>query len=322
MKTKLFISTILLTALIITSCYKEDLIIPSSQENSERFTFPQGNNSYDLAIADVYEKFGIKIIYKDFRNEDFNLSWTSPAIGKMGFDIPESERSAATGFIVNHIFGFLKPEITKKVLPPYFYVADSVYQFSVLGTLEYTSAFPYVYNGLDFWSFCWNGYAPWQKNTTTGAITYTTQTRKPTTPYYYFYRRGVMLKEVFKTAVNIGNIVTPENFSSGLDFTTAVKYASGTETDVNYFKKRGFPGQMTNTLNFNISNLTSITKTSPNQNFIDYIHLCMRYTPDSIEVNYPIAKFPIIHQKYPIVVQHMKEKYGIDLVKIATKPVL
>ncbi len=322
MKTNILISIILVSILFLASCYKEDPIVPSSVESSDRFTFPQGSNNYDAALVELNNKFGVKVIYKNFRDEDFNLSWTSPAIGKVGHDIPENERAAATGFMVNHIFAFLTPEITRRVLPPYFYIADSVYQLSVLGTLEYTSAFPYVYNGLDFWSFCWNGYAPWQKNTTTGVITYQNQTLKPTTPYSHFYRRGVMLKEIFKMAVNIGNITAPENFSSGLDFTTAVKYAAGTESDVNHYKKRGFPGQMANTLNFNITALNSITKTSPNQNFIDYIHLCMRYTPDSIEVNYPISQFPIIHQKYPVAVQYMKDKYGIDLVKIATKPVL
>ncbi|MEA4868367.1 hypothetical protein SDC9_73470 [bioreactor metagenome] len=309
-----------LTVLTITSCYKEDPIVPVSTEGADRFSFPQGNSPHDNVVNDVFKKFGVKIIYKDFRNEDFNLSWTAAAVGKEGYDIPEAEQSEATRFIANHIFGFLHPDITKRVLPPYFYVADSIFQMSSLagGLLVSKQAQTYIYNGLDFWAFCWNGCQPWQDMM--GNVTYLAITGKPSTPFEKFYRRGVMLKEIFKKAADLGNIGVPEDFSSGLDFTTAIKYATGTENDPNYFKKRGFPGQMISNTNFNITNLTSITRTSPSQVFTDYIHLCMRYTADSIEVLYPKAKYPIIHQKYPIAIEYIKGKFGIDLVEIATKP--
>ena len=303
------------------SCYKEDAIIPSASENSERFIFPQGNSAFNLAAKAVYDEFGVKIIYKDFKDIDFNLSWTNPAFGKIGYDIPEDQQQEAVNFVVNHIFEYLNPKITSKVLPPYFYVADSIHQRSdILPVLESVIATTYFYAGLDFWSFTWNGKQPWTKILSTGSISYSAKINRPTNSFEYFYRRGVMLKEIYKKAVTIGNIIVPENFNSGFDFTTAVKYASGTENDVNYYKKRGFPGQMTNITNFNITSLSVVSRTGPTQNFIDYLHLCMRYTPDSIEVLYPVAKYPVIHSKYPVVIKYMKDNYGIDLTEIAKKP--
>lgn len=320
MKTQISI-LLVLSLLLVYSCYKEDKIIPTSSENSERFTFPQGNNDFDLAAKSVYDEFGVKIIYKDFRDVDFNLSWTVAAFGKLGYDIPENQQREAVSFMVNHIFGKLKPQITAKVLPPYFYVADSIYQRSdILPVLESVLATTYNYAGLDFWSFTWNGIQPWTKMLTTGTTTYSAQTYRPRSSFEYFYRSGVMVKEIYKKAVTIGNITVPDNFNSGLDFTTAIKYAAGTENDVNYYKKRGFPGQMINTGNFNITYLSAINRTGPTQNFIDYLHLCMRYSRDSIEVLYPIDKYPVIHTKYPIVIKHMKDNYGIDLEEMAKKP--
>lgn len=310
-----------ITSLMISSCYKEDVLRPSSSEGGDRFAFPQGNSNYDARIKKVYDDFGVKIIYKGYQDKDFNLSWLSAGIGKKGRDVIENQRESAVNYVVDHIFGNITPQIARKVLPPYFYVADSVTQITVYPNVQEVSGpIGYIYNGLDFWSFTWNGARPYNKILTTGITTYSPSDPRPTTPFFLFYKRGVMLKEIFKAAINNGNIKVPENFNSGLDFSTAVINTTGSEDNVNYYKKRGFPGQMTLATNFNFYTLALITKTSAIQNFIDYVHLCMRYTPDSIEVNYPIAKYPIIHQKYPIVIKYMKDNYSIDLNKIATKP--
>lgn len=322
---KIVIYAVTLTAILFTlSCNKEDAITPSSAESGERFTFPQGTNDYDQTAKKIYEDFGVKIIYKGFKNTDFNLAWTTPAIGKTGYDIPQDQQKEAVNYIANSIFGFLTPEITKKVLPPYFYVADSIGQLTVTPTAEFVSPTAYYYTGMDFWSFTWNPAVSYTKIYATGVITYSTRISKPNTSFSSFYRRGVMLKEIFKGAVNNGNIKVPESFNTGFDFITPIKNATADANDVNYYKKRGFPGRWSNTLNFNSSITTNLVSTLPNtgitQNFIDYIHLCMRFQPDSIEVNYPISQYPLIHQKYPIVIQYMKDNYNIDLAKIATKP--
>lgn len=314
---KIFKYTALLACLTLTlSCYKEKLIVPTSTQGTERFKFPQGNNDYDNTIKKVYDDFGVKIIYKDYQPLSFELSWTSAPIGIKGYDIPHSQQKDAVNFVVNNIFANLTPQVTKRVLPPYFYVADSVARGYSFGTFEYLTdtEYKYYYYGLDFWSFCWDGAKVYTKNLTTGAITYPAISKRPETSFAIFYKRGVMLKEIMKNAVNVGNIKVPENFSTGFDFTTTI---SSITTDPNFYMKRGFPGRWSNRLNFNRS--TTLTTTQM-QNFIDYIHMCMRWTPDSIAVQYPPSQYPLIHQKYPIVIKHMKDNYGIDLNKIATKP--
>ena len=322
MKNLLF-TTIILISFLFTSCYKEDALVATSANSADRFLFPQGNNSYDNSANEIFKKFGVKIIYKDFRDVDFNLSWTNTAVGKVGYSVSQDQEKDAVEFIVDNFFKYLSPQITNKILLPYFYVADSIYQKSLISnattTLESVVAYPYVYNGLDYWSFCWNGAGQWTK-LNGSLISSSLPTTRPVTSYQKFYRRGVMLKEVFKKDVLNGIIKIPDGFATGFDFTTAIKYAAGTETDVNYYKRRGFPGQMTNVNNFDLTQLTLVTRTNPTQIFADYIHLCMRYQADSIEILYPKAKYPLIHEKYPIVIDFIKNQYKIDLSSIAAKP--
>lgn len=318
MKSLKFLLYITCISFSIVACYKEDPIIPSDSGNSERFIFPQGDKEQDLVIKKIHDDFGVKIIYKDFKRNDFSITWTSPAGGRVGSDLAENHQKVGIDFIANHIFGNLTPEITKKVLPPYYYLADSIADYTLYpGILETYTASLYVYNGLDFWAFSWDGFAGYTKYLATGEIVKKVIPTPPTTPFSIFYKRGVILKEIFKAAVNNGNISIPKDFNTGFDFTTAI---STVASDANYHYKRGFPGQFSSTINFNNSVLSRINATSEKQNFIDYIHLCMRYTPDSIEARYPKAQYPIIHAKYPIVIDYMKNNYNIDLNKIATKP--
>lgn len=309
---------------LLNSCYKEEPLMPSSSENSDRFEFPQGNNDYDQIAKDVFDRFGVKIIYKDFVDTDFNLSWTNPGIGKTGYPIPENQRKDAVHFMANHIFGFLTPEITKKVLPPYFYIADSISQYSKIenptSTFESVTPTSYFYTGIDFWSFTWNNAASWSKMNGTYTAQPSNPLIRPRTPFQVFYRRGVMLKEVYKNSIIKGNIVPPEGFNTGFDFTTKVESAAAMKDNPNYYLTRGFPGILASSLNFNLSRLTSVTQTGPSLIFRDYVLLSMRYDADSIEKLMPKASYPMIHEKYTIVIEHMKNKYGIDLTKIATKP--
>ena len=43
----------------------------------------------------------------------------------------------------------------------------------------------------------------------------------------------------------------------------------------------------------------------------------MWLTPEEFEARYPKSLYPMLTEKYEIVVTHMKETYGIDLVGIA-----
>ena len=42
----------------------------------------------------------MKIIYKGFNERDFNLTWTTPALGKVGNDIPKDQEKDAVDFMI------------------------------------------------------------------------------------------------------------------------------------------------------------------------------------------------------------------------------
>ena len=48
-----------------------------------------------------------------------------------------------------------------------------------------------------------------------------------------------------------------------------------------------------------------------------YIRAAMRFSPEEFYEKYPKEKYPLISEKYELVVRYMKDKYGIDLPGIA-----
>ncbi|MFR7876400.1 MAG: hypothetical protein ACLU4J_08400 [Butyricimonas paravirosa] len=53
-------------------------------------------------------------------------------------------------FMKNHVFAFLIPELTDRILPIYIYLAYHMYLDSPLGASPSTTK----YDGMDFWAFC------------------------------------------------------------------------------------------------------------------------------------------------------------------------
>ena len=71
----------LLACMAFTSCYEEDTLTPTEGGVELRFKVPQGNNSWDNDIAQIYEDYNVYLIYKDLQRADFNRSWTGIAYG-------------------------------------------------------------------------------------------------------------------------------------------------------------------------------------------------------------------------------------------------
>ena len=59
----------------MVSCYEDDKIIPTEDPlaSAGGIVFPQGNNSWDKDALDIYNQYGVKILYKDC------LLYTSPS---------------------------------------------------------------------------------------------------------------------------------------------------------------------------------------------------------------------------------------------------
>ena len=71
-----------------------------------------------------------------------------------------------------------------------------------------------------------------------------------------------------------------------------------------------------------IAPLKSISNTSMQRNFIDYMYLAIRYERDVILNLYPEDKYPKIIKYYDFVVNYLKKNYEWDITKIAVLPVL
>ena len=57
-----------ISLLLFSSCYNEDKIVPMEAEDEIlRYEFPQGENTWDKDIVEISEKFGVHLIYKNFK---------------------------------------------------------------------------------------------------------------------------------------------------------------------------------------------------------------------------------------------------------------
>ena len=50
-------------SLFLSGCYDEDKAEPSGDYSPVRFEFPQGNESWDKLFEQIYDNFGICVIY-------------------------------------------------------------------------------------------------------------------------------------------------------------------------------------------------------------------------------------------------------------------
>ena len=116
---------ILIGMSLFQSCWEEDEIIPGEQEMVLRFEFPQGNNSWDEDLVAIQEQFGVCMIYKDLDSSDLSRSWTGTgyvSTSYRGENLTDEQAEFYTNFFKNHVFAYLRPEITQRVLPPYWYM--------------------------------------------------------------------------------------------------------------------------------------------------------------------------------------------------------
>lgn len=317
MKKSIFLSIIFLAGLI--SCSKEELNNNKTLTSAIRYEFPQGTQNWDNQIMEIYSQFKTKLIYKGFTKNDFNLSWTVMTGNIMGDDMKNEDISRSVDFMKNHIFKFINSTFSNNLFPPYIYLAYDMRTYTLSSTKESVTPLELKVDGIDFWSISLIGETPWQK-LNSGPIEYLTgKIEFPETPYNIFYKRGMILKEIFKIAVTKGKIKVPENFNNGFDFTTATVNTAGSEGNVNNYKRRGFPGQIRTVPTFEFSALPNITSTSAQRNFIDYIHLCMRYTVTELEAIYPKLQFPVIHAKYKECADYILSEYKVNLSEISDK---
>jgi hypothetical protein len=130
---------LLLPALFLSGCYKEEALIPTQLSSAgEKFIFPQGASPADVLFEKIDEEYNVKIIYKAFTQNDVNRSWLSPSgqdliktEWKWTYVTDEQIESAATT-LQRKVFSLLPVSVVKAGMRPYpyMYLIDGIYPVS------------------------------------------------------------------------------------------------------------------------------------------------------------------------------------------------
>lgn len=321
--TRLFIYIISALCLALSSCTgSEDALQPGELDNILVYNFPEGNEACDDIFVDIYDKYGVKIIYKNWTVKDFGRSWTNPQGGTLpnttiiGHHFTKGEVDSITivaEYLRDHIFPHMTEEGTKKLLYPYILLVNSYGSVTVDKTVD-PYKYYYTYTeasdkpGLDF-LLC-SPYNPEKKTVFEG-----NEVSKHQLRCVLYWKTIIRLASLRKM------LVAPENFLDGLDLQT--KIVTSNASDKNYYLTRGFI-DIVNTSGFGTPSKPS-TISIPGDYAKDgglaklfdaYLALAMRYDED--EMNEKYGDYPLVMYRYNWVLDYMME-LGIDLKSLAKK---
>lgn len=119
---------------------------------------------------------------------------------------------------------------------------------------------------------------------------------------------------ILPEAYNKGKLTAPDGFFDQFDFETAIVTSSYDLENPNHYYKRGFPGELKDdAYEFSSYFYGTIATFTPAYTYKLYLFLCMRYSPEELEAMYPSADYPLIHTCRDMVVDHLRNAYGVDL---------
>ncbi len=313
MKTKIFALLLAMACCFtLAGCYSEDPINVDEDESVDRFTFPQGENAYDKEIEDIYQKFGVMLIYHGVTSTDLDRSWITTMSGKSYAEEPDGEQvQFLVNYLKSNIFDYLTPEITHKVFKPYWFLLRNYFNDG--------QPIRSKQSGLDYWATCLQFTQDVFEEQTNGnyfSQLWNHYNSLPSTANDYFNLRGALMYNILQSAVNIGNIAIPDTYDEGFDYSTELDTRD--PNSQNYSLTRGFiTGSDLWGYFYSCSSKKPPTRLA---NFFQYIHLAMYYSDEEVEQHYPRATYPFLRGKLDIVVQYMKDKYNIDLTAIHNGP--
>lgn len=331
-----FTAIMLLLAFAFAACSEEDAITPSGNYSPIRGGFPQGDTEYDSIINSIKNEYGVYLLYKDITEEDLNRDWVSAGTGDIYVAGYENEREDHSWnlpaehlpFYVNYFKDYIFPNINKEfanaTLPvkiymihnlrtePRDYGDDSGQQEGGTETDPFKSI---KLGNFDNWAISFK-----DEIITGGDAGYALR-----------QQRCIFMSQLIYNSIEKGEITSPDEFWTGFDFSADKKMNHTDPAKANYKYKLGFVDMIND--NFGTGVLKQVwvppyaNETScyywekdkyPNYNlFTTYIKNAMWLTPEEFEARYPSGKYPMIKEKYDIVVKHMLEKYGVNLVGIA-----
>ncbi len=337
-----FALAIVVGIITFSSCSDEENITPSGNYSPIRGEFPQGNSEYDAMIKEISEEYSVYLLYKDITEQDLNREWTSTGTGPVYVAGPEEEREACVWnlpdeqmpFYVNFFYNYIFPNITVEFAHSTFPV--KIYMINNLRTEprdfgdedeeDADSSEPNVGTdgGSRFVSIKTGNFDNW-------AISFKDDVVNGADDEYSIrQQRCIFMVNAINNARDRGIITTPSEFWSGYVFSekdTVIydkpesdhyNYKLGLLDDIyNHFATSGNTDEVWRpTLVVKHTNYWDGTH-SDYDLFAAFLKNAMWLTPDEFEERYPSDKYPMIKEKYDLVVGYMKDTYGIDLVGIA-----
>lgn len=343
----------LLLLLVLISCYKEAPLEVPSMDLTKMFDFPQGNNSYDQEIQDIYQRYGVKLIYKGFNPTILSRTWIAAGTTErevFAKDLTEDQVKVNLDFMKNQVFAYLPEDLIKGCFTQHIFMCNDAYSYE-----NKRNEYPIrtSFNGADFWINCLEGSVKYE-GTTQDSIKF------PVTEEEFRTVRGRVLQRIFCLAIKKGKFRVPEEFfditkGGEMDYKTPIRMSFNDISnnvdltniaiknpvidDPNLFLARGFsyahPSQfftddeaiygetdLFKIFYFKIQ--TSANLSSPERMLWDYICLAMRFSEAEMKAGIKgktnWSMFPILPERHPriykyrrMVIEYMKEEYNIDL---------
>ena len=320
---------------LFNACSSEDDLTPSGNYSPIRGGFPQGNSEYDSIINDIKNDYGVYLLYKDITEEDLNRDWVSAGTGDIyvgGYDeerddpawnLPEAHLPFYVNFFYSYIFPNLSKEFAQTTFPVKIYMIHNLRteprDFGEdSGEVGGTNTDP-------FKSIKLGNFDNW-------AISFKDEVIDGGDAEYSLrQQRCMFMIQAIYNAIEKGEIDSPDEFWAGYDFSSDKMMNNVDPSKANYKYKLGFVDMINDNFGTGVqkqvwapdyANETSCyyweKDKYPHYNlFTTYIKNAMWLTPEEFEARYPSSTYPRVKEKYDIVVSHMLETYGIDLVGIA-----
>lgn len=285
MRAKILTCFFLGAILGMASCSDED-ITPSA--DNRLVEFPQGSNSYDTEILNIYQKYGTQILY---RYNDAMFRWQiTDQLGFVSRPADESYVDAAVRFIKNNCFQFYREDSLKAYLPYRIYLARD------LGRLFQYSGLDAAGNNVSIKDTIWhtaatNGYA---------SLCFGLASQRLTTLSDDSLRlaKGELNAALLANAIGQGNIQVPATFA---------KEEVGNVSWYNYAGSYNTYGLL---------EYIDAKTMKPAQDFVVFLKYLIAYPTDMFEERYTTKAFDTsgrIARKAKIVKNWMLSEYGIDL---------
>lgn len=281
---------------LLPGCNDEEALAPLEDINVSRYEFPQGNNSWDKDIEEIWREYGVYCIYEGFTSKDLDRQWTN--VGSVstysGTAVPYEE----VPFYVNFNKEYVFPCIGKEVHFPlyYYFIKD----FRYAGTSGDEDRISSKFDGFDYW-----------------AISFTEEDMADGSRDEMIRVSNGVIYALLNNYFQRGKLTEPDHFRDGIDYTTAVW--DGFASDKPGLYQRGFVDRVKASFanGYQAWNLKLLT--TDNGDFWGYVRSAMFHPEAVFREKYPADTYPLLQKRYDMVVAQVLKQTGIDLKKVAQR---